>query len=239
MIERMDVRGKSVLFISDTHIPFSHPDYIRFLTAIKEKYKPDEVIHIGDEVDYHVVSFHDSDQDGLSSGMELDKAIIEIGEGLHRLFPQMILMESNHGSLVYRKMKHHGIPIRALRPLEQLYETPQWKWKPSVLLKTAKGWVFVSHGMSSNAKKMVLEHGCSVVQGHFHSRFEIAWFRSQLRESFSMFLGCLADEASYAMAYNKPNLSKFIMGCGIIGRNGVPKLLKMHLGIDGRWTGKL
>ena len=239
MIERLDVRGKRVLFISDTHIPFSHPDYIKFLAAIKKRYEPEVVIHIGDEVDYHAISFHDSDQDGMSSGMELDKAIIELGEGLHRLFSEMILMESNHGSLVYRKMKYHGVPIRAIKELQELYETPQWRWVPSLLLKTAKGPVYVCHGMSSNAKRMTLEHGCSVVQGHFHSRFEVTWFQSQLKSTYSMFLGCLADEDSYAMAYNKPNLSKFILGCGMIDKKGIPHLLKMHLGLDGRWTGVL
>ena len=43
--------NKSILIISDTHIPYHHPDLIPFLKDLKEIYKPDRVIHIGDEVD--------------------------------------------------------------------------------------------------------------------------------------------------------------------------------------------
>ena len=57
--------NKSILIISDTHIPYHHPDLIPFLKDLKEIYKPDRVIHIGDEVDKHAMSFHDSDPDRL------------------------------------------------------------------------------------------------------------------------------------------------------------------------------
>jgi len=62
--------NKCILVISDTHCPYHHPDLIAFLKAIKKKYKPDRVIHIGDEVDSHAISFHDSDPDLYSAGHE-------------------------------------------------------------------------------------------------------------------------------------------------------------------------
>ena len=55
--------NKSILIISDTHIPYHHKDVIAFLKGIKKKYKPDRIIHIGDEIDSHAISFHDSDPD--------------------------------------------------------------------------------------------------------------------------------------------------------------------------------
>ena len=61
----------SVLIISDTHLPFAVPELIPFLKLLKKKYKPDRVIHIGDEVDKHAMSFHDSDPDLPSAGDEL------------------------------------------------------------------------------------------------------------------------------------------------------------------------
>ena len=87
--KRINAFSKKVLIIPDTHIPYSHPDYIKFLSYLKDKYKPEIVCHLGDELDYHAISFHDSDSSLFSADKELDKAIIELQEGLHKLFPKM------------------------------------------------------------------------------------------------------------------------------------------------------
>ena len=101
---------KSVLIVSDTHLPFAVPELIPFLKLLKKKYKPDRVIHIGDEVDKHAMSFHDSDPDLPSAGDEL-KLSIPIIQELEKMFPKMDLLDSNHGSLIYRRALKHGIPI--------------------------------------------------------------------------------------------------------------------------------
>ena len=41
---------KSILVISDQHAPYHHIDTLDFLSAIKQKYKPDCVVNIGDEM---------------------------------------------------------------------------------------------------------------------------------------------------------------------------------------------
>ena len=61
----------SVLIISYTHIPYHVPELMDFLKLLKKKYKPQKIIHIGDEVDKHAMSFHDSDPDLPSAGDEL------------------------------------------------------------------------------------------------------------------------------------------------------------------------
>ena len=45
------MKYKSVLVISDLHIPYHHPQAFDFLKALKAKYKPDHVVNIGDELD--------------------------------------------------------------------------------------------------------------------------------------------------------------------------------------------
>ena len=225
---KIDARGKKVLFISDTHIPYSVKGYINFLKLIKAKFKPDIVIHIGDELDYHAVSFHNSDHELFSAGQELDKAIIEIQEGLHKLFPKLYLLESNHGSLIFRKMKANGIPIRALKPLHELYETPLWSWHEEILLRTNRGWVYCHHGKSSAYGALVKALGVSCVQGHFHSKLEITNHKSILGTRQSMFVGCLADRDSMAMAYAKNNLADFLNGTGGIKANGEFQLFHYH-----------
>ena len=70
--------NKSVLVISDTHFPYQHKDTVDFLKEIKSKYKPDRIIHIGDELDYHAISFHPTDPNLLSPSDELRIAIEEM-----------------------------------------------------------------------------------------------------------------------------------------------------------------
>ena len=106
--------NKRILVISDTHCPYHHPDLIQFLKAIKTKYKPDRVIHIGDEVDSHAISFHDSDPDLYSAGQEREESLKTI-HAMEKLFPVVDLMDSNHGSLVYRRQKATGLPRAAMK----------------------------------------------------------------------------------------------------------------------------
>lgn len=223
---KLDARGKRVLFISDTHIPYSVSGYIDFLSDLNDKFKPDIVIHGGDEVDYHAISFHKSVSELYSAGHELDRSIIELQEGLHKLFPKLYLMESNHGSLIYRRLKHDGIPIRHLKPLPELYETPLWEWHDKIMLRTNNGRVMVSHGMSATAGVWMKATGVSTVEFHYHTKFHATWFRTVMGDRFSMHCGCLADRESMAMAYAKVNMAEFINGTGGLKASGEPILFR-------------
>lgn len=239
MAYKINASKQSVLIISDTHIPYSHKHYIKFLSAIKDKYNPGRVIHIGDELDYHAISFHDSDSSLFSADQELDNSIIEIQEGLHHLFKKMYLLESNHGSLIFRKMKANGLAIRHLVPLHELYETPKWSWHNEILLNTSAGMVYLCHGKSGAYGKLCKDMMCSAIQGHFHGKAEITWHKSAMGTRFNMFVGCLVDEDSMAMAYGRNNLPKPIMSVGYIDERGMPHLIKMNLTASGDWDGKL
>ena len=114
------MKNKCILIISDTHCPYHHPDLIPFLKTIKKKYKPDRVIHIGDEVDSHAISFHDSDPDLYSAGDEHKQSLPTI-HAMEKLFPVMDLMDSNHGSLVYRRQKASGLPRAAMKSLSLIH----------------------------------------------------------------------------------------------------------------------
>jgi len=221
---KLDARGKRVLIISDVHEPYSVKGYLKFLQYLKEKFKPEIIINIGDEIDAHALSFHDSDVDLFSAGHELDKAIIGIQEGMHKLFPEMILLESNHGSMILRRAKHHGLPIRTLKPLHELYETPRWTWVEDILMKTNYGKVYLCHGKSGAYGKLVKEMGVSCIQGHHHSKFEITYHQSALGIRYSLFTGCLVDADSLAMAYGKNHVGKPILGCAGIRASGEPVL---------------
>jgi hypothetical protein len=221
---KLDARGKRVLFISDTHIPYSVDGYLEFLAKLKAKIKPDIVIHGGDEIDYHAISFHKSDASLFSAGHELDQSIIELQEGLHKLFPKLYLLESNHGSLIFRRLKHEGIPLRHLKPLHELYETPQWEWHDKILLKTNAGNVAVAHGFSGIAGAWMRLCGYSTVEFHYHTKFQISYVQTFAGRRFSVHSSCLADRDSMAMAYAKANMAEFINGTTSIDEAGDPHL---------------
>ena len=98
-----------ILVISDLHAPYQHEDALEFLRAVKEKYQPNLVLNVGDELDYHALSFHASDPDLDSAGVELKRGQKVLKE-FEEIFPEMVLVDSNHGSMKYRKAKVNGIP---------------------------------------------------------------------------------------------------------------------------------
>ena len=62
---------KSILVISDLHIPYHHQDSFAFLKEIKKEFKPDFIVNIGDLLDFHAINMHTHDPDLYSPGHEL------------------------------------------------------------------------------------------------------------------------------------------------------------------------
>jgi len=82
------MKNKRILVISDMHIPYHHKDSIKFLKEIKKQFKPDRIINIGDSLDFHAISMHDSNPDLYSAGQELTEARKYIKE-LESIFPDV------------------------------------------------------------------------------------------------------------------------------------------------------
>lgn len=231
-------KRQTVIVLSDMHWPYAHPDTAAFLTAVKKKYKPTDVVCIGDEVDFHDSSFHDSDPDLDSAGKELEKAI----EGLkpiYKLFPNVTVIESNHGSMVLRKAIVGKIPRKAIKSYNETLDAPKgWKWVFDFKLNTPLGPVYFCHGKSGTAGLLAKSYGLSCVQGHFHERAQITYISTPEKLMFDAHTGCLADDGSLALGYNKINPKRPIVSILII-ENGIPHILPMVLSKGGRWIGKL
>lgn len=230
---------KRILCISDQHAPYNHPDMLRFLAAIKKKYKPTFVINGGDEVDAHALSFHDSDSDLPSAGDELIKASVVLKK-LEKLFPDMVLLDSNHGSMALRKMKHHGIPMKFLATNNEIYDvSSRWKWVNDLTIKLPNGQdTYFCHGMTKSGIKLASQRGTNVVQFHYHTEFRIDYIGNPNSLLFSINSGCLINRKSLAFAYDKLNLNRPIIGTSMI-IDSKPLLIPMVLDSKGRWTGKL
>ncbi len=231
------MKKQTILVISDIHEPYSHPDLLPFLKHVKALYKPTDVICIGDEVDYHALSFHDSDPDLDSVGAELNKARKAL-KPIFSLFPNVTVIESNHGSLVMRKAIANGMSREFFRSYNEILQAPKgWHWTFDTILKTPLGPVYFCHGKSGAAGRLASQYGMSCVQGHYHEKAQITYISTPERLLFDMHTGCLVNDASLALGYNKVNPRRPIISLAVIV-DGVPHIVPMVLNKKGRWVNR-
>ncbi len=221
---RLDVRGKRVLLISDLHHPWAVDGWYEFLARLHRQRKYDIIISVGDEIDAAAMSFHEKEPGMPNATREMEMAQAEM-QLMHTLFPKMYILDSNHGSLYYRRAKFAGIPNSVIKPMKELWGTPEYEWHEEILLITNSGPVYLCHGKTSAYGKMVKDLGCSAVQGHFHSKSEITYHATVRGVRFNMLVGCLADQKKLAFQYAKNHNAKFINSVGELDRNGVPNLI--------------
>jgi predicted phosphodiesterase len=227
-----------ILLISDMHIPYHHPDTVEFLQHLKEKYNPTLVVCLGDELDKHALSYHDSDPDLPSAGDELRMSLPVIAQ-LHELFPRMDILDSNHGSLVWRKAKTHGIPKHYIKSYRDVLEVDEgWNWHYDMTLDLPNGQkVYLCHGKMSDITKMSQQMGMCAVAGHYHQSYKIEYWGNSFQLYWGLQAGCLIDDKSLAFAYNNTNLKRPVIGTGLI-IDGQPILEPLLMGDDGRWVGR-
>lgn len=218
-----------ILFISDMHIPYHHPKTLEFLQGLKDRYNPTRVICLGDELDKHALSFHDSDPDLMSAGDELSASLPVISK-LKEMFPKMDIIDSNHGSMIYRKAKAHGLPRRYIRSYNEVLGVDEgWVWHNDLTITLPDGQqVYIHHGKSSDAIKTSQAMSMSHVCGHFHESFGVKYWANPNGLFWAMNAGCLIHDKSLAFAYNNSNLKRPIIGTGLI-IDGVPILEAMAL----------
>lgn len=226
-----------ILLISDLHIPYHHQDAIAFLTHLKDKYHPTRVICLGDEVDGHALSFHDSDPDLPSAGDEIRQALPVIAE-LFKIFPKMDILESNHGSLVWRKAKVFGIPKHYIKSYNEVLGVDSgWKWSFDLTVDLPNGQkCYMHHGKTSNIIQLSQQMGMNATQGHYHETFKIDYWGNSTGLYWGMQCGCLIDDDKLAFNYNNVNIKRPIIGTGLI-IDSMPVLEPMRLNKDGRWVG--
>ena len=227
-----------ILIISDLHIPYNHPDSLEFLQHLKDKYQPTRIICMGDELDKHALSYHDSDPDLSSAGDELKKSLPTIKK-LETMFPEMDILDSNHGSLVWRKAKTHGIPRHYIKSYNDVLGVGEgWEWHHDLTIKLPNNtYCYFHHGKTNNVIKLSQQMGMNCVQGHYHEAFKIDYWGNPTGLYWAMQSACLIDDTSYAFSYNNVNIKRPIIGTGLI-IDSLPVLEPMVLGKDGRWINR-
>lgn len=214
----------NTLVIGDLHEPFTRDGYMEFCIGIYNKYNCNNTVFIGDIIDNHFSSFHDTDADGHSAAEELRLAKNNIKKW-HDAFPYAKVLLGNHDLIPERKAFSSGVSKTWVRSVGDVLDTPTWEYGDEFIIDD----VLYVHGIGRKANKRMTQDLISVVQGHYHSESYITYAVGRTDVLFAMQMGCGVDDKSYAAAYAK-HFNKMHINCGVVLNNGrLPILEYMEL----------
>lgn len=200
--------SKNILFIGDIHAPFMLPEYVDHCQRIADKYSCDTVICLGDLIDNHYSSFHDTDPDGHSAAVELEKALEQI-DLIHNAFPEITTVIGNHDRIPQRRLFNAGLTSKWMKDISEIITYPGWKFTNDILLNND---ILVSHGDDMKAITKVHRTLMSVINGHRHFESEIKFFQGHGHRRFAMQVGCGVNMETYAMKYAKGQIAHHNVG---------------------------
>lgn len=212
-----------VLVIGDLHEPFCLDSYLKHCKEVYSKHNCNRVVFIGDVIDNHYSSYHETDADGLGGGDELDIAIKRL-ERWYKAFPNADVTIGNHDRIISRKAQTGGIPKRWIRNYSEVLNTPNWKFTERVVIDNVQ----YVHGEGGTARTKSKADMMSTVQGHLHTQCYTEWSVGAKFRIFGMQVGCGIDHESYAMAYAKAG-KKPAIGCGVVigGHTAINELMDL------------
>ena len=213
-------RKENVLVIGDSHLPFHHKDYLAFCKQIQKRCKCQTVVHIGDLVDNHAISYHEHDPDGFSPNdemKEVDKHLVK----WFKAFPKLKLCRGNHDGLVDRKAKTVGLPSRCFREYRNIWNFPVG-WEDDFEFEIDG--VLYKHGTGMSGKYAHVNAAerarQSTVIGHTHATLGVEYLVSSKDCIFGVNCGCGIDRKKYAFKYGRDFTRKPVLGCAIVTDKG-------------------
>ena len=215
---------RNVLVIGDLHEPFCLKQYLNFCVLQYEKYNCSDVVFIGDIIDNHYSSYHETNPDGLSGGDELALAIKKIALW-YKAFPKAKVVIGNHDRMVMRKSKTGNIPMAWIKSYKEVLNTEGWDF----VERWEQDGVQYIHGEGGTARSKCRSDMMNTVQGHLHTQCYTEHYVGKKFRVFGMQVGCGIDHDSYAMAYAKYG-KKPAVACAVILEQGtIPINLLMPL----------
>ena len=199
-----------VLTIGDLHEPFCLDAYLKHCKEVYAKHNCNRVIFIGDVIDNHYSSYHDTDPDGMGGKDELELAIDKL-QRWYKAFPDADVTIGNHDRLIRRKAFSGGVPKQWIREYSDVLNVPNWRFTDRVVIDGVQ----YIHGESGRASKKAKDDMMSTVQGHRHTEMFTEFVVGANFKVFGCAVGCGIDHESYAMSYGK-NFKKPAIGCAVI-----------------------
>jgi predicted phosphodiesterase len=217
--------------IGDSHIPYQLDGYLEFCQETFKDWGVDTVVHIGDLVDHHALSFHDSEPTLKGANGELVDAREQL-EPWFKAFPELTLIAGNHDKIPARQLTKIGMDAEVwMRPLAEVYSFPK-KWR--ILDEVTIDGVLYHHGYTSNGvngfRNDAKARMVSTVSGHCHGNAGVSASASNHRLVFGMAVGCGVDVNTMAMVYGTHFKNKPIIACGIVIDGKLPVVEYMNLG---------
>jgi len=202
-------KERRILVIGDIHAPFTLDGYLEFCQDVYARYNLNQVIFIGDILDNHYSSYHETDPSGLSGKDELECAIEHVALW-KEAFPVADVIIGNHDRLIMRKAFSSDVPKEWIKSYNEVLGT-NWNWTERIVYDNVQ---FV-HGEGGTARTKARNDMMSTVSGHIHTQAYTEWLVGRNFKVFAMQVGCGVDASSYAAAYAK-NFKRQAIGCGVV-----------------------
>jgi metallophosphoesterase superfamily enzyme len=209
-VSRKQAEQSRVLIIGDTHCPFDLDTYLDFLVDTYDKYNCNRVVHIGDELDNHFSSYHETDANAMGGGDELAFAKKRLAR-YYKQFPDVDVIIGNHSRLIMRKAQSGGVPKEWMREYNDVLGVPNWDFHTELEIDG----VLYAHGEGGTARGKCKADLQSVVQGHLHTQLYVEYVVGRKNRVFGMQVGCGIDHEAYAFGYAKAG-KKPAIGCGVV-----------------------
>jgi len=184
----------NVLVIGDLHEPFCLDSYLDWCKEQYHTYNCTEVVFIGDIIDNHYSSYHETSADGMGG---LDVII------------------GNHDRIIMRKAQTSAIPSKWIKSYKEVLEVPNWEFVERYELNGVQ----YIHGEGGTARTKCRADMMNTVQGHLHTQCYTEHYVGKKFRIYGMQVGCGINHKSYAMAYAKYG-KRPAVGCAVILNNG-------------------
>jgi len=217
---------KNVLVVGDLHCPFDLDTYRDWCVEQYYKFNCNQVIFIGDIIDNHFSSYHETSADGMGGADELDYAIKRISrwyKAFNKKGTKVII--GNHDRLIMRKAQTSAIPSKWIKSYKEVLKVPNWEF----VERYVQDKVQYIHGEGGTARTKCRADMMNTVQGHLHTQAYTEHYVGQKFRVFGCQVGCGINWETYAMAYAKYG-KKSAIGCAVVLDNGkLPINLLMSL----------
>ena len=224
LVSGLKSKENRILVIGDLHEPFCLDGYREFCLEQSEKFNTNRTIFIGDVIDNHYSSYHETDADGMGGGQELDLSINKIAKW-RDAFPKADVIIGNHDRLIMRKAQTSAIPSKWIKSYKDVLEVPDWNFVERLVIDDVQ----YIHGEGGTARTKCKADLMSTVQGHLHTQAYTEYVVGQNFKIYGSQVGCGINHKAYAMAYAKYG-KKPAIGCMVVLDNGkTPVNLLMNL----------
>tara|TARA_R110000744_G_scaffold196593_1_gene315873 strand:+ start:6512 stop:7240 length:729 start_codon:yes stop_codon:yes gene_type:complete len=220
------VKG-NVLVIGDLHEPFCLDSYLDFCIEKYKEWDCKRVIFIGDIIDNHYTSYHETDPDGLGGADELalaKKRIARWYKAFGKKGTKVII--GNHDRMVMRKAQSSAIPSAWIKSYKEVLNVPNWDFVERYELNGVQ----YIHGEGGAAAGKCRADLMNTIQGHLHTKAEITHWVGRKFRVYGCQTGCGIDFDKYCFSYAKAG-RKPAIGCVVVLNEGqLPINLLMDLG---------